>query len=85
MSRHRHRIQIGAKRIWKQMCRKRKTFVQHLAEVELLLKRRSIKGGEDKVAAVDRAPVAKVLVHVMDLSDQVLQDYQCKSWQEPQL
>ena len=79
MSPHRPRIQIGEMRIWKQMCRKKKTFVQHSAEVELLLKRRSIKGGEDKEAAVDRAPVAKVLVHVMDLSDQVLQDCQCKS------
>ena len=67
------------------MCRKKKTFAQRSAEVELLLKRRSIKGGEDKEAAVDRAPVDKALVHVMDLSDRVLQDYQCKSWQEPQL
>ena len=83
MSRRKHQTQIRVKETWRvtwQMCRKRKTFAQRSAEVELLLKWRSIRGKEDRVAAaVDRAPVGKVLVHVMDLSDRVLRDYQCKS------
>ena len=82
MSRRKHPTQIRVKWIWRMtwQIRKRKTFAQHSAEVELQLKWRSIRGMEDRVAvAVDRAPVGKVLVHVMDLSDRVLQDYQCKS------
>ena len=81
----RPRIQIGEMRTWKPMYRKRKISVLRLAEVELLLKRRSIKGGEDKATAVGRALVDKALVHATVLSDQALQDYLCKNWQERQL
>ena len=81
----RPRIQIGEMRTWKPMYRKRKISVLRLAEVELLLKRRSTKGEEDKAAAVGRALVDKALVHATVLSDQALQDYLCKNWQERQL
>ena len=82
----RPRIQIGEMRIWRQMYRKRKISVLRLAEVELLLKRRSTKGEEDKAAAaVGKAPVDKALVHAMVLSDQARQDYLCKNLQERQL